>query len=416
MAQALWVSDLMSRVTQALGFPVLALRGVEIERGGEVSVKGVARAATSVSYEFEIEGPFDVEGAMPAVDPLNQMLFPFGTEFEPPVPESPEFQNAEEFWRWAQPQIPVVLQPKLAGFDAILEKKGGDARLWFAGHKGVDQVSKFVDVRKFLIDLPDDFVVQASVGLEKDGQRLPQSEQEALLAPGMQVPDGAQLSIACSDLLYLNKDLHAADSIARHDALTKVHKDAFSACPNMQLLPTKRAADEFEIGKAVDWARAFPTSRGVSARTAGSPYPLTGKGSTLAAVAASDPPNIQGIYKADVEQRIATGVILRPNFQDAQGDVMSPEEVVKAAHYYLENARVLGLRHGKDPGHGPKPLNGAVLESYIAPADFKLGAGQVKKGDWVLSVRVDDQGVWAKIVSGEYEGFSVGGTGAREDR
>lgn len=113
------------------------------------------------------------------------------------------------------------------------------------------------------------------------------------------------------------------------------------------------------------------------------------------------------IIKA-ADRRIVYGVVLRPNFQDSQADSMTPEEVEKAAHFYLEHARVLGFRHkGR--------LAGAVLESYIAPCDFSLGSGSVKKGDWVLVVRIDDQKVWTAIKEGELTGFSVGGFGTRQD-
>lgn len=106
-------------------------------------------------------------------------------------------------------------------------------------------------------------------------------------------------------------------------------------------------------------------------------------------------------------QRIVYGVVLRPNFKDAQDDIMTPQDVESAAHYYLENARVLGFRHrGK--------IAGAVLESYIAPVDFKLGQGEVKKGDWVLVVRIDDNKIWQMIQDGELNAFSVGGFGTRQ--
>jgi len=113
------------------------------------------------------------------------------------------------------------------------------------------------------------------------------------------------------------------------------------------------------------------------------------------------------LIKKAGDERIVYGVVLRPNFVDSQGDTMTADDVEAAAHYYLENARTIGLRHqGR--------LAGAVLESYIAPVDFTLGRGDVKKGDWVLVIRVDNDEVWQQIKDGDLDAFSVGGFGTRQ--
>ena len=114
------------------------------------------------------------------------------------------------------------------------------------------------------------------------------------------------------------------------------------------------------------------------------------------------------IVKASDDERTITAVVLRPNMEDTQGDIVPPEDVRAAAHYYLEKARVLGLRH-KDG------IAGAVLESYIAPVDFDLGAGQVKAGDWVMVVRIDSEAVWADVKAGKLNAFSIGGYGTRQE-
>lgn len=113
------------------------------------------------------------------------------------------------------------------------------------------------------------------------------------------------------------------------------------------------------------------------------------------------------IKKADKAKRIVYGVVLRPNMFDSQGDIMTPEDVEKAAHLYMERARKLGQRHKKE-------ILGVVLESYIAPVSFELGSGKVEKDDWVLVTRVDDDDVWSKVESGEYDSYSVGGLGIRQ--
>lgn len=119
------------------------------------------------------------------------------------------------------------------------------------------------------------------------------------------------------------------------------------------------------------------------------------------------------ILKAVAHKQIVYGVILAPNEIDAQEDFMEPEEIEKAAHRYLMKSRVIGSGHDK-------PIDAEPVESFIAPQDLEMtgqyGPQVVKKGSWILGVKVHDPQEWQKIVNGEYTGFSVGGLGAREQR
>jgi 8-oxo-dGTP pyrophosphatase MutT (NUDIX family) len=126
----------------------------------------------------------------------------------------------------------------------------------------------------------------------------------------------------------------------------------------------------------------------------------------------SSNPKTVPIFKADNEKQLVYGVILSPDEVDSQEDWMQAEDIEKAAHSYLINSRVVGSQH-------TRPTNAEVVESYIAPQDFETTDGQygpqkVKKGSWVLGVKVNDKAEWAKVKNGEYTGFSVGGFGLRD--
>ena len=54
-----------------------------------------------------------------------------------------------------------------------------------------------------------------------------------------------------------------------------------------------------------------------------------------------------------------------------------------------------------------------VLESFLAPTDFTLGETSVRKGTWLLAVRVLGDELWGKVKSGELTGFSIGGSARR---
>lgn len=112
------------------------------------------------------------------------------------------------------------------------------------------------------------------------------------------------------------------------------------------------------------------------------------------------------ITKADDEARIVYGVVLEPHTTDLQGDVLSIDTIENAAHKYLIEHRTVGDNHSQK-------ARAEVVESYLAPADMELGGQKISKGSWVMAVHVIDDELWKSVKSGDYSGFSIGGTGAR---
>lgn len=413
--QATWLTLLQARTAAFIGRPVTSVREVERKEGG-MRVCGTTLSDAGVPFGFDVCGPFDVEVADPAAPavPDAQELFPFGTEFGPALPAAGELGDAAALWEWGAPQVPVFAQPRMDGYTGILEKKGGKAKLWFEGNRGVDQLSKFPALKEYVCKLAPDFVAEVSAGVERDGVRLPQAEQEALVKESLQLAEGDRFAVSFNDLLHHGgADVHKSDTAARYEALEKFYKESLQAEPSFRLTPQREARDQSQVASAVEWARAFPGSAGAVAKAFAASYPLNVADDKRAWVAKTDALAMP-IMKA-TEQRLVYGVVLRPNRMDAQDDHMTPVEVEKAAHYYMEHAQVIKLRHGRDPVQKDAPLKAVVMESYIAPVDFKMGRGDVKKGDWVMGVRVDDQAIWDKIQSGEYRGFSVGGVGTRQE-
>nr|WP_308729470.1 XkdF-like putative serine protease domain-containing protein [Bacillus sp. NMTD17] len=120
---------------------------------------------------------------------------------------------------------------------------------------------------------------------------------------------------------------------------------------------------------------------------------------------------IKVIAKADDVQRLVYGIVYEPNVADAHGDFMTPEEIEKAAHGFLKDAREIDKQHDFQGGVGE------VVESYIAPSDFEMGGEVIKKGSWVLVTKASDD-IWEQIQKGEITGYSMAGTadiGKQED-
>lgn len=112
------------------------------------------------------------------------------------------------------------------------------------------------------------------------------------------------------------------------------------------------------------------------------------------------------VEKANEELRLVTGIVLEPEVTDGQGDIYDEEEIRKAAHKFM--ADYLGQGNGvMHKSYGSAALR--IVESYIAPVDFQLEGGEVKKGTWMMSTIVKDDTLWAAIKKGEITGYSIRG-------
>lgn len=97
--------------------------------------------------------------------------------------------------------------------------------------------------------------------------------------------------------------------------------------------------------------------------------------------------------------------------EDLQGDVIPTEELEKAAYDHVLRFRSTGEKH--DPALRHK---GRLVESCVftreKQAAMGIPPGILPEGWWV-GYKIDDPAAWAKIKSGEYQSFSVGGKGVR---
>jgi hypothetical protein len=93
--------------------------------------------------------------------------------------------------------------------------------------------------------------------------------------------------------------------------------------------------------------------------------------------------------------------------EDFQGDVISMDELRKAAHAFVSDARVAKAMH-----NGVQV--GEVIESVIIDDDFAkaLGATDTRRG-WWIGMRIDDPKIQKMVRNGTYRAFSIGGRGKR---
>ena|GEM_PF-4033813 len=111
------------------------------------------------------------------------------------------------------------------------------------------------------------------------------------------------------------------------------------------------------------------------------------------------------IRKAAEEKGLLTMLAYPANRKDKQNEWTDEDELEKAAHGFLAEHRRINLFHrDDDPSE--------VVESWIARNDWKVGTRTVKKGDWLMTVRLSEK---AKKLykEGKIRGASIEGSAVR---
>jgi len=119
------------------------------------------------------------------------------------------------------------------------------------------------------------------------------------------------------------------------------------------------------------------------------------------AVSKSDDGSTFNVLKADEERQIVYGVVMEPDTYDTDFNWTTSDEIEKAAHFFMQH----GV--GIDKEHTRKDIEAAVVESYIAPADFEMDGKPVTKGSWVMAVHIKDDGEWEALKSDGRLQFSI---------
>lgn len=112
------------------------------------------------------------------------------------------------------------------------------------------------------------------------------------------------------------------------------------------------------------------------------------------------------IVKADAANHFVTGIVYEPMTEDAHGNFMTEDEITKAAYYFAKNGSKVDLQHSFEPLDGA-----AVVESWIAKADFECGGTPIVKGTWLMTMEIENPEIWTAVEKGEITGFSMGGVG-----
>ena len=116
------------------------------------------------------------------------------------------------------------------------------------------------------------------------------------------------------------------------------------------------------------------------------------------------------VIKFEHEQQVVRGVVTEPDLVDVEDDMMTTAEIEKMAHgFMIEVQRGVGSIGVDHEG----PADAVVVESFLAPVEFVEGEQTIRKGSWVLAVKVFDDELWKSVKSGDRTAFSIHGTAER---
>jgi len=104
------------------------------------------------------------------------------------------------------------------------------------------------------------------------------------------------------------------------------------------------------------------------------------------------------------EEHLVYGIVYEPDVIDAQDDSAGAADIEKAAHNFMINSQRVKIMHKENAG--PRV---SIVESYIAHDTFRLGDQMIRKGSWVLVVKIHDEALWQQVKKGDLTGFSMGG-------
>lgn len=121
------------------------------------------------------------------------------------------------------------------------------------------------------------------------------------------------------------------------------------------------------------------------------------------------------IVKADADQNMVFGWASVTEKEDgtpivdSQGDVLQADELEKAAYKFVLEVRKAGEMHRRIEGVGE--LVESVVLTKAKREAMGLPAGV---SGWWVGFKVAPE-IFAKVKSGEYGGFSIGGRGVRKE-
>lgn len=190
-------------------------------------------------------------------------LKPFG-KFTPPKPTMAGLTEAfsiDEIWGWAEKRLPLDVEEKLNGFRCIAEKKGDKIRIKTEGNK--DRTKQFKELIDVLKKIPDDFMLDCSMGIERGGKALPRIKLMTLMADRPELEEGDIIKATLFDIPYLNEDVHGKPLSERRKKLESFYNKHLKGSKHFSLTSFNIVKTRKELESQFKKLSKLPQSEGI---------------------------------------------------------------------------------------------------------------------------------------------------------
>lgn len=211
-------------------------------------------------------------------------LMPFG-KFIPPKPTMSgltEVFSVEEIWNWAKDKFPLDVEEKLNGFRFIMEKAGDKVRLKTEGNK--DRTKQLAPLADALKKIPDDFIIDCSMGIERDGKALPRIQLMTLMADEPELKEGDVIKATIFDLPYWKEDLHEKPLSERRKSLEAFYNKYLKPFPHFGLTSYNVVKDRKGLEQQFKKLAGLPQSEGILIKTLDGKWDTDGSCETWAKI------------------------------------------------------------------------------------------------------------------------------------
>jgi len=98
-------------------------------------------------------------------------------------------------------------------------------------------------------------------------------------------------------------------------------------------------------------------------------------------------------------ERVVMAEVLIPEVPNVFGDYWTEREITEAAYLFMKKGYIIDVEHDRVDIRNRGVY---VVESFIA----REGDPTFIKGSWVVGMRIEDDDIWGRVLSGELNGFS----------
>lgn len=98
-------------------------------------------------------------------------------------------------------------------------------------------------------------------------------------------------------------------------------------------------------------------------------------------------------------ERVVMAEVLIPEVPNVFGDYWTEKEITEAAYLFMKKGYIIDIEHDKVD---IRSRGVYVVESFIV----REGDPTFIKGSWVVGMRIEDDDIWDRVLSGELNGFS----------